>query len=362
MLSNAERLDWLRLARTPNVGPVTFAQLLRRYGTAAAALDALPALAARGGKRLTPADRATAERDLILAAKVGARVLAKVDAEYPPRLLQADDAPPVLYAMGDGRLAAKPCIAIVGARNASALGVRFARQLAGELGESGLVVISGLARGIDAAAHQGSLATGTIAVLGTGIDVAFPPENEALYGEVVKQGLLLSEYLPGTPASPGNFPRRNRIIAGSALGTVVVEGAVKSGSLLTARMALDYGREVFAVPGSPLDPRAQGPNGLIKQGATLIQGGGDVLEVLRPIMVGGLAAPTSTASLAPPDDDFSLEKDRAKVLELLSPSPVGIDELTRQSGVSPGALSTVILELELAGRVRRYPGHKVSLA
>ncbi len=177
MLSDAERLDWLRLARTPNVGPVTFAQLLRRYGTATAALDALPALAARGGKRQTPADRATAERDLILAAKVGARVLAKVDAEYPSRLLQADDAPPVLYAMGDGRLAAKPCIAIVGASTASALGVRFARQLAGELGEAGLVVVSGLARGIDAAAHQGSLATGTIAVLGTGIDVAFPPKN-----------------------------------------------------------------------------------------------------------------------------------------------------------------------------------------
>ena len=362
MLSDAERLDWLRLARTPNVGPVTFAQLLRRYGNAAAALDALPALAARGGRRLIPADRASAERDLMLAAKVGARVLTKVDVEYPSRLLAADDAPPVLYAMGDGGLAAKPCIAIVGARNASALGVRFARQLAGELGEAGFAVISGLARGIDAAAHQGSLATGTIAVLGTGIDIAFPPENEALYGEVLKHGLLLSEFMPGTPASPGNFPRRNRIIAGSALGTVVVEGAVKSGSLLTARMALDYGREVFAVPGSPLDPRAQGPNGLIRQGATLIQGGGDVLEVLRPIMHGGLAAPKSTASLAPPDDDMSLEQDRAKVLELLSPSPVGIDELARQSGVSPGTLSTVILELELAGRVRRHPGHKVSFA
>lgn len=297
----------------------------------------------------------------MLAAKVGARVLAKVDAEYPSRLVQADDAPPVLYAKGACELAAKPCIAIVGARNASALGVRFARQLAGELGEAGLVVISGLARGIDAAAHQGSLATGTIAVLGTGIDIAFPPENETLYGEVLKQGLLLSEYLPGTPASPGNFPRRNRIIAGSAMGTVVVEGAVKSGSLLTARMALDYGREVFAVPGSPLDPRAQGPNGLIRQGATLIQGGGDVLEVLRPIMVGGLASPAPTSSLAPPDD-LSLEHDRAKVLELLSPSPVGIDELARQSGVSPGALSIVILELELAGRVRRHPGHKVSFA
>ena len=361
MLSFAERLDWVRVARTPNVGSVTFAQLRRRYGSAAAALEALPILAARGGKRLTAVGRDVAEAELTAAGRLGAQLLLSDDEGYPLLLREAPDAPALLYRMGKGKLDDRPCVAIVGARNASALGIRFARQLAGELGEAGLVVISGLARGIDAAAHQGSLASGTIAVLGTGIDIAFPPENEALYGEVLKHGLLLSEYLPGTPASPGNFPRRNRIIAGSALGTVVVEGAVRSGSLLTARMALDYGREVFGVPGSPLDPRAQGPNGLIKQGATLVQGGGDVLEVLRPIMAGGLAAPVPDAPRAPPDDDSAADAGRAKVLELLSPSPVGIDELARQSGVPPGALLIVILELELAGRVRRHPGYKVSL-
>ncbi len=362
MLSDAERLDWLRLIRTPNVGPVTFAQLLRRYRTAGAALQALPDLAARGGRRIAPAARDVAEKEMAGARKAGARLLLSAEPDYPRRLAETADAPPVLYALGDTALTAKPAIAVVGARNASALGIRFARQLAGELGQAGLVVVSGLARGIDGAAHEASLGSGTIAVLGTGIDVPFPPENADLYKRVAAQGLVLSEYLPGTPASPTNFPRRNRIIAGTAIGTVVVEGAVKSGSLLTARMALDYGREVFAVPGSPLDPRAHGPNGLIRQGATLVQGAEDVLEVLRPILAGGLAAPAETGPEAPPvDDDVAIDAARPKVLERMGASPVGIDELARQVALPHGALMTVLLELELAGRIRRHPGHKVSL-
>ncbi len=286
-LSDAERVAWLRLIRTENVGPITFMQLLRRFGTAAAALDALPELARRGGRtrpiRICP--RAEALREIETTAAAGARLVARGEPDYPQVLATLDDAPPVLALKGEAGLGHRPAVAVVGARNASALGIRFARQIAAELAGRGLIVASGLARGIDRAAHEGALAAGTaggtIAVLGAGIDVAYPAENAELQARIGEEGLLVAEMPTGTQPKPAHFPRRNRIIAGLALGTLVVEAALQSGSLITARLALEQGREVFAVPGSPLDPRCRGTNDLIRQGATLAEGADDVLRVLR---------------------------------------------------------------------------------
>jgi DNA processing protein len=347
-----ERLARLRLIRAPKIGPLTFGGLLRRYGTAARALAAIPAL------QSVPEEDAKAE--LAAAQACGARLLLKGEADYPPLLAPLDEAQPVLYALGDSALAARPAAAIVGARNASALGQRFAQMLAEGLGAAGFTIVSGLARGVDAAAHRGSLATGTVAVLGTGIDVPFPPENQSLYRDVAARGLVLSQFPPGTPARPKNFPQRNSIIAGCALGTVVVEGALKSGSLLTARLAADMGREVFAVPGSPLDPRAQGPNSLIKQGATLVESADDVLAVLSPMLA---RAPTPAAPVPPPAADEPPPEDvAALLLSLLSPSPVPLDDLVRQSGLAATLVAAALLELELSGKAMRHPGSLVSLA
>jgi DNA processing protein len=349
----AERLACLRLIRSDKVGPLAFAGLLRRYGSAARALAEMPGL--------NPPPLDAIHREVAAAEACGARLLIKGDAHYPPLLARLDEAQPVLFARGDAALAARPAIAIVGARNASALGQRFAKQLAADLGAAGFVIVSGLARGIDAAAHRGSLASGTIAVLGTGIDMPFPPENESLYEDIAASGLILSQFPPGTPALPKNFPRRNAIIAGCALGTVVVEGAVRSGSLLTARLANEQGREVFAVPGSPLDPRAQGPNGLIKGGATLVEGAEDVLAVLNPMLArpGAQPAPAPTAMEAdePPPADIA-----ALVLSLLSPSPVALDDLVRQSDCPATQVAAALLDLELTGQVMRHPGGKVARA
>src|SRR5262245_7522359 len=281
-LSDKERLDRLRLIRSENVGPVTFRSLLRRFGSARAAIEALPDLARRGGRptplRICPA--AQAEQELGAAERIGARLLATDDADYPEALAAIDDAPPLLYMRGDGALLRRKAVAVVGARNASANGRRLAEDIARDLGAVGFAVVSGLARGIDHAAHRGSLDSGTIAVVAGGIDVVYPPDNEELQREIARRGLIVAEMPPGVVPQAKHFPRRNRLISGLSLGVLVVEAALQSGSLITARMALEQGREVLAVPGSPLDPRCRGTNNLLRQGAILAEGAADVLAAL----------------------------------------------------------------------------------
>ncbi len=357
----ADRIARLRLIRSNSIGPVTYAQLLARFGSAEAALAAIPDLAARGGGRAPRlASAAEAEREMETVARLGARHLFLGDEDYPHLLAEAEAAPPALIVKGDAALLARQAVALVGARNASASACRFARGLAQALGEAGLLVVSGLARGIDSAAHDGALDTGTAAVIAGGIDVVYPPENEDRQRAVAERGLLIAEMPPGTEPRARHFPWRNRIIAGLATGTVVIEAAPKSGSLITARRAADYGREVMAVPGSPLDPRAQGCNLLIREGATLIQDAEDVLEAIRP---GTIARPRRTPPLrdrAVPCADAD-DADRAALAGLLGPTPVMVDELIRQSGLAPALVPTILLELELAGRLERHAGGKVSL-
>jgi len=354
------RLARLRLIRTPTIGPVTYRQLLARFGSAERAIEALPDLAARGGgKPPRIADAATVKREIARVEKLGARYLFIDDADYPPLLAELDNAPAVMTIRGDSALFAHTSVAMVGARNASAAACRFARGLAVELGREGVVIVSGLARGLDTAAHQGSLATGTIGVIASGIDIAFPPENRALQEQVAEQGLLIAEQPPGSEPLARNFPHRNRVIAGLATGTVVVEAAPRSGSLITARLAAEAGRDVMAVPGSPLEPRAQGCNLLIREGATLVQSAADILETIRPIdprMVRAPASPFDGRPGGEPDD-----ADRRALTGLLGPVPVAIDELIRQSGLSPATVALVLLELELAGRIERHAGGRVSL-
>lgn len=364
-LSEAERLDWLRLYRSENVGPVTFALLMRRFGSARAALDALPDLARRGGrKRIQVMTKAAAEAEWDATQKSGARLIARCEAEYPPLLAATDDAPPIIVARGAAHVGKKPTLGIVGARNASAIGLRLTRQFAQEAGRAGMTVASGLARGIDASAHEGSLATGTIAVLGTGIDEIYPPENEALFHRIAEAGLILTDYPVGTAAKPQHFVRRNRIIAGLSLGVLLVEAALKSGSLHTARFAADLGREVFAVPGSPLDARAQGCNQLIKEGATLTQSFDDILNTLRPLLDKPMAMPEPPlfANLPPESlDDSLIAAHRLSIVEKLGFAPVPVDDLIRLTDAPVGVVQMVLLELELAGRLARHPGGQVSL-
>lgn len=350
----------LRLLRSANVGPVTYAQLIARFGAAEAALDALPMLAARGGGRAPQiADAGAVRREIAAVERLGARYLFLDDPAYPPLLAELDNAPPALIVRGDAALLERPCVAMVGARNASAAACRFARQLAIGLVEQGATVVSGLARGIDTAAHQGALAGGTVGVIASGIDIVFPPENAELQERVARQGLLVTEQPPGTEPLARFFPARNRIIAGLSLGTVVVEAAPRSGSLITARIAAEAGREVMAVPGSPLDPRAQGCNLLIREGAILVQSADDVWEQVRPIDSRVVRAPGDRFGAAPPED--ASDADRRRVAGLLGPVPVGVDELIRQSGCAPAVVQTVLLELELAGRLERHAGARVSL-
>jgi DNA processing protein len=360
-----ERLDWLRLIRSENVGPVTFYQLLARYGTAAAALDALPQLAKRGGREgpIRIPSRAAVDAEVKAAAAFGAKILCRDEPPYPATLRAIEDAPPVLFLRGHAHLLEKRMIAIVGARNASVNGRRFARMLATELGQAGLVVVSGLARGIDASAHEGALSAGTVAVMAGGVDVVYPEENRRLYDAVVEQGLALSEMPPGTVPQGRHFPRRNRIVSGLSLGVVVVEAAERSGSLITARLAADQGREVFAVPGSPLDPRSKGANGLLRDGAHLVETAADVLAGIERIFPPPLeeTPPESPAEPPKPPPDSELQRARRLVLEALGPTPVPVDELIRHAHLSPAVMSLVLLELELAGRVERHPGNRVSL-
>jgi len=353
------RIARLRLLRSAHVGPIGWRQLIARFGSAEAALEALPQLAARGGGRLEIADIRLVRREIEAVERLGARYLFLDDPDYPQLLAELDNAPPALIWRGRAELLERPAIALVGARNASAAACRFARQLAYGLGEAGVAVVSGLARGIDTAAHQGSLASGTIGVIASGIDVAFPPENAELQERVATEALLLAEQPPGTEPLARFFPSRNRIIAGLASGTVVVEAAPRSGSLITARIAAEAGREVMAVPGSPLDPRAQGCNLLIREGATLVQSVDDILEAVRPLDPRAVRAPDGRYAAEPPQDASDAE--RLAITGLLGPVPVAIDELVRQSGFAPAVVQTVLLELELAGRLERHAGGRVSL-
>jgi DNA processing protein len=355
-------VEVLRLIRTPNVGPITFFQLLRRFGNCADALHHLPDLARRGGSKapLAPISHAQAEKEIADALRFGARIIRYGEADYPALLHNIPDPPPVLMALGNPALwREKRSIGMVGARNASANGCAFAKKLAAELGASTLTVISGLARGIDTFAHQGALATGTVAVIGGGIDNIYPPENKALYAELAERGAILSEQPFGSAPFAASFPGRNRIISGMCPGVVVVEASLKSGSLITARFALEQGREVFAVPGSPMDPRAQGTNALIKQGAHLVENAQDVLNELRGTLAERSWPQFHVEHREP--DEAELAAAHRLVLEKLGTTPVLVDELLKQCQLTGGLLFTVLMELELAGRISRVAGNKICL-
>lgn len=356
-LSDAERRDRLRLARTENVGPVAFQHLMARFGSAGAALAALPDMVRRAGRNgpLTVPSLAEVEAELAAGARLGAQLICVGEASYPRALAATDPPPPVIWVRGRVELLARSGVAIVGARIASASGQRFARGLAGELGRAGHVVVSGMARGIDAAAHEGALPTGTVAVLGGGVDDIYPPEHRDLYERLVADGCVVSESPIGRTAQARDFPRRNRIISGLSLGVVVVEAEMRSGSLITARLAAEQGREVFAVPGSPLDPRAKGTNDLIRQGASMCEGAEDVLRALKPM-----------AGLSEPDHDGLDREARShdreiaaaleKVAALLSPTPTPRDELARAAGLPVAIVHAALVELALAGRCELLDG------
>jgi DNA processing protein len=360
-LAPSERVQWLQLARTPNVGPVTFAQLMTRFGSAEAALDAVPRLARRGGG-VPPQvpDRGLIEHELEMLAAFGGRVIASCEGDFPRGLAALDPPPPMISVVGHASLLQREMIAMVGARNASALGRKLAETLATSLGQAGLVVVSGMARGIDTAAHEGALKSGTIAVVAGGVDIVYPPENRGLYQRLAAEGAIVSEMTLGEQPQARHFPRRNRIISGISRGVVVVEAAEGSGSLITARFALEQNREVFAVPGSPLDPRAKGANRLIREGATLTETADDVLTVLRPMLGGGFDEPVHDALGTGLLAEGEVDRVRAAVAEALGPSPVGVDELIRACSASPQAVIAVLLELELAGKLTRHPGNAVS--
>ena len=360
-LSQAEAFARIRLLRSPHIGPVSYAQLLARFGDAVRALEALPDLARKGAReyRAAPSDRI--EREVEAVRKAGARYLFHDQPAYPRLLAELESAPPILTVRGDASLADKPCVAIVGARNASAAAVKLARDFASALAEAGFVIVSGLARGIDGAAHQAALAGGTIGVIASGIDIAYPPEHADLQEAVATGGLLLAEQPPGTEPLARHFPSRNRIIAGLAAGTVVVEAAPKSGSLITARLAGEAGREVMAVPGSPLEPRSQGCNQLIREGAVLVQSAADVIELLSSF------AGTPRSHFREDAADFTGLPDElggspADIAGMLTMAPVAVDELIRQSGESAAAVQLALLELELSGLLVRHAAGRVSLA
>jgi DNA processing protein len=357
-LTEPERRARLRLARTERVGPVAFAHLLGRYRSAARALEALPDLARRGGGGVQPASEASVAAELQRGEAIGAKLLVLGDAAFPPLLAALDPPPPVIWTLGDAAILSRPAVAVVGARVASASGQRFARGLAMELGQAGYVVVSGLARGIDGAAHQGALPTGTVAVLGGGVDDVYPPEHRDLYDQIAERGCLLSESPVGARAQARDFPRRNRIISGLSLGVVVVEAEAQSGSLITARLAGEQGRDVFAVPGSPLDPRAKGCNALLRQGAILCEGVEDVLAVVnapRLLREPG-AAWDGFGEPADEDGDAALVE---RLAALLSPTPVQRDELVRATGASAAAVAAALVDLALAGRAELLAGGMV---
>jgi DNA processing protein len=363
-LSETERLNRLRLIRSDNVGPRTFNSLIAHFGDARAALERLPDLARRGGAarsgRICSEEEARAE--IAAAKRIGVLLVAPGEAAYPPRLATLEDAPPLLSVRvrAEPDVLIRPMIAIVGSRNASGAGLKFAGQLARDLGDAGFVVISGLARGIDQAAHRATVESGTVAVLAGGHDRIYPPEHQELLAALLDQGGAISEMPLGHVPRAHDFPRRNRLISGASLGVVVIEAAHRSGSLITARMAAEQGREVFAVPGSPLDPRAAGTNDLIKQGAALVTEASDVINVIQPIMERPIVLDAREGDDGPLDFDTD-PGERGRIVALLGPSPVSLDDLIRMSGLSPAIVRAVLLELELAGRLERHGGGLVSL-
>jgi DNA processing protein len=350
--------------------------MLRRFGSARAALEALPRLARRGERARTviATTRAAAAAELTALQRIGGQIVCWGEPGYPNALVQIEDAPPVLTVLGQAEWLDRPMVAVVGARNASANGRRLARELSAGLGQGGLVVVSGLARGIDAAAHLGALETGTAAVVAGGVDIVYPEENRGLHDALRRQGAIVAELPIGSEPQARHFPRRNRIISGMALGVLVVEAAARSGSLITARYALEQGREVFAVPGSPLDPRCRGANDLLRRGATLTETAEDVLTQLGPLVQGAPPPRPRMPSALPTEERWPLEAPRGGVgepaadedaldmlLERLGPTPVAVDELVRQCQLTASAVATLLLELELTGRVERHPGNLVSL-
>lgn len=363
-LSAAERLDWLRLSRSENVGPRTFLDLLRATGSAGAALEQLPELARRGGlrRRISICPVTKAQEELAGLEALGGQLIALCEPAYPTPLAAIADPPPVLSVLGNAHLLRRDTVAIVGARNASGLGRRFARGLAAELGEAEFVVSSGLARGIDSEAHAGALQSGTVAVVAGGINIVYPAENQDLYESIIELGAVVSEQPLGLKPQGRHFPRRNRIVSGLALGVVVIEAGLRSGSLISARLALEQGREVFAVPGSPLDPRSRGSNKLIRQGALLTESAADVVEALAASRRSDLAEPPRpVAGRLSAGTPAPTEAQREALLSLLGSSPLGVDELVRQCHLQAAEVMILVLELELAGRVRRDSSGTVSL-
>ncbi|TCL96936.1 DNA processing protein [Rhizobium sp. PP-WC-2G-219] len=372
-LTDRQRIAWLRLIRSDNVGPVTFRDLINHVGSAETALEMLPELSRRGGstRAIRIATVAEAERELAIAARCGARFVGIGEPDYPAALRQIDGAPPLLAVKGRASTGIAPALGIVGARNASISGAKFAAMIARDVGRAGYTIISGLARGIDTAAHRASLDTGTIAVLAGGIDKPYPPENVPLLDEITEgQGLAITEMPFGWEPRARDFPRRNRLIAGVALGLAVVEAASRSGSLITARYAADFGRLVFAVPGSPLDPRCHGTNGLLKDGAVVTTEARDILEALAPLSRIDLFDQPQ-AREAESDVDIGTERrpvaalpgdrEREAIIDALGPTPVETDDIIRHTGFAASAVYLVLLELDLAGRLHRHPGGLVSL-
>lgn len=361
-LNFTERRDWLRLIRTQNVGPVSFRDLINRYGDASTALDALPSLIRK--KPIHPSRPDQVEAEMDYAEQMGVRLICAVEPDYPKYLRALDPPPPVISVLGRLDVLHKPCVAIIGSRNASAIGQRFAGSLAAELGQAGYTIVSGLARGIDAAAHQGSLTTGTAAVLGGGVDHIYPRENTELHAHIVQNGAIVSESPMGYRATARDFPRRNRIISGLCRGVIVIEAAERSGTLITARYALEQNREVMAAPGSPLDPRTKGCNRLIRQGAHLIESAEDVIAVLETIRPLGLEEPTDLFTSAPFDAERAeadIARAKSQVQDLLSPTPTPRDDIIRASGLPLPVVTAALLEMELAGEVHVEPDGRVSL-
>ncbi|WP_319414224.1 DNA-processing protein DprA [uncultured Cohaesibacter sp.] len=368
-LSEKQRFNWLRLIRCENVGPATFRDLINHFGSADKALKALPDLSRKGGAKRAfhMASSAEVEEEWTALHQAGARLVAIGEPDYPQALNHIPAPPPLLTVMGKQDIAAKPSVAIVGSRNCSASGAKLTEMIAHELGENGVVITSGLARGVDTHAHKASLVLGTIAVVAGGLNQLYPRQNVDLAKRIAVQGMLISEMPWNAPARAQDFPRRNRIISGIALGTLVVEAAKRSGSLITARYALEQGREVFAIPGSPLDPRASGTNHLIKEGATLVCEAQDILDALaaqqsyRPHQPSlPLRETTPDASGQPPASEPE-ETSKNRFIQSLSLTPIAIDDLVRQSSLTMGQVQLLLLELDLAGRLERHGNQTVSL-